>query len=549
MSAQKSSSVPEKQSSRRQASLAWSDTAEGKDGSWKENRRLSFHAAQRTTLFRRILWRSLLLMVFTVSLTTLLSALVARSLIETGVLLHTESVSDAQSIVLWGSNEFIKTLLVLDLFLLLLAGIFARILARELTAPIKRLTAAMQRLRPKHWGFHRTVRTGDEVETLDRVAADLSQRLSLTYDHLEEEVAHRTQELKERYLLDRAILEEIEYGVFVADAKGSMTAVNPCGTRLLGQQEKDVVGKRAEEVLHFVSGNDILTKERHPLLASLRSHKSFRSRKEQRLSLLRKDGSFLPVNLSLSPLLQGNRIVGIVAIVQDCEEENRVDLMKSEFITLASHQLRTPLSSLRWYLELMRSEKDQKTQKSCLAQMESDARRMAGLLDDLLHVAHLEGGEIKVEKRAFDAVKFLRQLVKEWQLLAEQKHLSCILSVPQSTVTLVSDPTLVSLVLQNLFMNAVKYSPEGSEIHIGLRRERTHLSLSVADSGMGIAPEEQKNVFQKFFRAKNARKADAEGSGLGLYLAKTITEHLGGRITFTSRSAKGTTFIIRLPLR
>jgi PAS domain S-box-containing protein len=506
----------------------------------------------RTTLFRGILAQSLILMVFAVFLLTLLSVLLTRSLLESQALLQAQEGGFSSDLLQLRMQEFIKTLLFIDLFLLSLTAVFARRLAKGLSAPLASLAGTMQRLRPGHWNFRRSVHTGDEVEALDAVAADLSHRLRLTYDHLEDEVAKRTQELKEEYLLDRTILERIEYGVCITDAAGKVTRVNRAAASMIGLQPHELLEKNVHEVLHFFQGLSALEGKRHPLTRALQAREVQRWHRDQHLALLQKDKTLLPVMLSVTPLMQGAHKRGAVAIMQDIQEEERVDEMKSEFITLASHQLRTPLSSLRWYLELLTDEDGQRLsreQSSYVEQMKDDAKRMAQLLEDLLHVAHLEGGKVVVQKRSFDLMTFLEGKSKEWETIAAQKKLTCTLSAPKMSLKITSDPVLLELVLQNLVTNAVKYSPEGTAVRVFLEKQRSHIRISVTDSGMGIPSEEQSHIFQKFFRAKNVRTTDTDGTGLGLYLAKSIVQNLGGRISFTSRPGKGTTFTVTLPLK
>ena len=228
------------------------------------------------------------------------------------------------------------------------------------------------------------------------------------------------------------------------------------------------------------------------------------------------------------------------------------DDIKSDFITIASHQLRTPLSSLRWYMELMKEEKDPElsnVQQSYMEQIDTAARRMVNLLDDLLRITRLEGGEIRVEKQACDLRKMLGDMAGEWKPLAKERGMECSFILPPKPVHASTDQILLHLVLQNLFTNAMKYSSTGKHIKIGLAPRKRSATITVSDDGMGIPVEEQMHVFQKFFRAKNAKRVDADGSGLGLYLTRMIVENLGGHISFKSVAGKGTTFTVRLPLK
>lgn len=449
-----------------------------------------------------------------------------------------------------GWQRFVVTMLAIDASLLTLSLLLALALSDSLIAPLLRLARNVSRLSPGHWEFRRSAHTKDEVELLDRVIDDLTSRLRATYDHLEEEISARTEDLRRQYLLDRAIVERIEYGVFVVDAEGVLRDINPAAAQMLQRARERMIGQPAVEVLRFFREGKPLNDASHPVSQAVHGLKRIHADRSQHLSVLCGDNTLLPVLLSAVPLLSGSRREGCVIILEDIRKETQIDEMKSEFITLASHQLRTPLSSLRWYLELLSGKEGgtlNKEQQSYVSQMDDASKRMAKMLDDLLHVSRLEGGEIRAEKKSFDASSFLRQIAEEWRPVFAKQALSYSLSLPAHPVSLSSDPVLLRLVLQNLLSNSLKYSPKKGQVHVELVTHPHAVCISVSDAGMGIPSEEQSHIFQKFFRAKNARSAGAEGSGLGLYLAKTIVGNLGGSISFRSERGKGTTFTIRLP--
>lgn len=453
---------------------------------------------------------------------------------------------------LLGWERFAYVLLTLDGVLLLLTAVFGMILSRQLSSPILELARKLRSLNPRHWAFRQSIATGDEVEFLDSVAAELTARLRAAYAHLEEKVRARTRELQKQYLLDRTILENIEYGVFVVNAHGAVVEVNPAAQRILRLTREEMAGKVAAELLRFYRKNEPLRDVHHPIVKALRDKKPVHFFYTDHLTMLVAKDALLPVMLTVTPLLKKDALEGALVIIEDIHEESQIDAMKSDFIALASHQLRTPLSSLRWYLELLEDEKDPRlseTQESYLEQMDHASKRMVTLLDDLLRITHLEGGEIRAEKQEFDIRKMMQQLEAEWQPIATERGLKCAFSLPSRGLKISSDPVLLHLVLQNLFTNSMKYSQSGTEIRVGLVIQKRAVVLTVADNGMGIPTEEQSQVFRKFFRAKNVRRTDTDGSGLGLYLTKMIVENLGGTIDFVSHPGKGTTFTVKLPVK
>ncbi len=452
-----------------------------------------------------------------------------------------------------GWDRFVYTLLALDGVLLALTTIFGLILARELSAPILDLAGKLKVLQPGSWAFQRSVRTGDEVEFLDVVAEELTSRLRVAYTHLEDEVKARTEDLRKQFLLDRSILEHIEYGVFVTDANGAILDVNPAGARMLQKTREDLLGKPSEQELRFFRRQLPLSDGSHPVTQALQKKARIRLFHSDHLTVLTGKDMSLPITLNATPLLEGESLFGALVILEDVREENRVDEMKSEFITLASHQLRTPLASMRWYLELMGEEKDpvlSEMQQSYLKEIEVGTKRMINLLDDLLRITRLEGEEIRAEKRACELRKLLQDVYDEWKPLAVEHGMEFSVNLPPDPATAFTDPVLLHLVLQNLFTNAVKYSPKGTHITMSIIPDGGQaVTITVTDNGIGIPEDEQKHIFEKFFRAKNVKKIDADGSGLGLYLTRRIVENLGGHISFKSAEGKGTTFTVELPVQ
>lgn len=434
-------------------------------------------------------------------------------------------------------------------FLLLLAAVVATAFSRGITRPLRSLAGKVSGLRPDHWEFARTVSTHDEVEVLDAVVADMAGRLQKVYEDMEGAIRERTQELGEQYVRDRAILENIGYAVITVDTAGVITDANPAASALLGV-ENGLEGKRAADAVLFRSHHGNPLPGDHPVAACLKAGVSARSDSAAHWSVQKADQSLVPVSWSVSPLLQKGVPFGAILVLQDVSEERRLDYLKSEFITLASHQLRTPLSALRWYVELMQEEGGSLTdaQKGYMKEMGVSLSRMANLLDSLLRASQMEENGLGVTLSSVDVNRLVTETDEDFRSIAAEHAIAFSSSLPDVSVDAVTDPTLLRIVLQNLLSNATKYTPKGAHVRLELSRSGPHFSITVADEGMGIPPAEQKRVFQKFFRAKNVRQMDTDGNGLGLYITKSIVERLGGAIGFKSEEGKGTTFTVTFPL-
>lgn len=442
------------------------------------------------------------------------------------------------------------TLATVGALLVALAAILSVVIARNVTHPLRRLTGSVAKLGPGHWGYRRSVHTGDEVEVLDTVTADLAKRLEIVYDHLEEEIRRQTEALRQQYERDRTILESIKHGVVVVDQRGNVTGVNAAACSLIGCSE-ECIGNAVTGVLLLHHHKKPVGPAQHPVLRCLKHRAEIRPSPEVRWSVLHADnGTLIPVMLAVTPVLDGRRLIGAIAVFYDITEERRVDYLKSEFIALASHQLRTPLSSLQWYIELFTSEGEKslsKGQSEYLREMDTAAKRMAKLVDALLHAARLEGQAITPNKQRLDLHEFMEDLSEELRSLAKASKISCIANIPDASCAIQTDPILLHIVFQNLFSNAVKYTKPGGQVEIGIAERPTHIEISISDTGVGIPKKDQQRIFERLFRADNVRQMDTDGSGLGLYISRMVMDTLGGSIRFRSTENKGTIFTVSLP--
>jgi PAS domain S-box-containing protein len=459
------------------------------------------------------------------------------------------SVHVDRDAALWSVRSLAFSLAMLGVLLIILSAALSYLLASALTAPLRSLTRYVSLLRPGHWQMKRTVHTGDEVEILDRVLSDVTLRLQNVYEHQESEIERRTSELKKQYALDRTILQGIDQGVVTVDSKGLVTGANPAAEKLLMKKSETLIGKKGTDAISLCEHQGSKMHSIHPLLSCLKKRVQVRSSAHVRWSIMRPDGTMLPILFAASPLLQGKTIFGAIIVLQDITEERKLDYLKSEFITLASHQLRTPLSAVRWYVELLLEKQKNLTKEQCahLKEIDHGLVRMNALLGALLRAAHLEGAGLKPDVQTVDAFALVREMEKDCQMMAGEAGLSCVLKSPREKIPMQSDPTLLRIVLQNLLSNAVKYSKRGKRISIAVSHTKTHVSFSVQDEGVGIPTIEQNRIFQRFFRAKNVRQMDTDGNGLGLYITKSIVERLGGTIAFKSRENEGTIFTVSFP--
>lgn len=426
---------------------------------------------------------------------------------------------------------------------LLLAAVGAAWLSRRLTDPIRSLAGRVSVLGPGHWDLHATLRSEDEVAFLERVMADMASRLHDFTENLEKLVQHRTQALRRQYELDRTVLRAIEYGVVTVDVSGNLTGLNPAAEAMLGVKASDVLGTAASQCFPLSSDGRTLLHADHPLQLALSAKRVVHTAPGSSWTLAVPEREAKALSLVATPLSTGTELFGAVIVFQDITQERQMEQLKSEFITLASHQLRTPLSIMQWQLEAMHGETQ--VDPAQVTEMDNAAKRMTAIVNALLQVAKLEGGALQPVMADADLAQLLQSTAQETGRTAQrgvQMRVETAATLPCRT-----DAVLLTIVLQNLLENAMKYSKDGGMVVVGAAECGGTCTVTVRDDGMGIPQNEQRNVFKKFFRGHNVRKNSTDGTGLGLYIAKMVTEQLGGTLTFESAEGAGTTFTLALP--
>lgn len=239
-------------------------------------------------------------------------------------------------------------------------------------------------------------------------------------------------------------------------------------------------------------------------------------------------------------------------VVKGVEQVNRLNKTKSEFISLASHQLRTPISAIKWELELLNSKFKKglnKRQLQGIENIEVLTKRMSRLVSDLLDVARIDQKRLSLKREKIDLADIVREVGNDLGPLLKNSGVSMKISVKNNKkeARVVGDPEKIKLAVENLLSNSIKYSRKHGKIEVLLKRNNNFWILSIKDNGIGIPGSQQKQVFSKFFRSYNVSRYRAEGTGLGLYIVKNIIEESGGKTWFKSKEDIGSIFYISLP--
>jgi len=239
-------------------------------------------------------------------------------------------------------------------------------------------------------------------------------------------------------------------------------------------------------------------------------------------------------------------------ITRSFERLAEASRMKSEFISVVSHQLRSPLSNLRWAIELLMSGrlgKIEEKQTEYFRILKENSGRMGELVSDLLIVSRIETATLPQKRKEISLEDLIKKLISEFEPFAQASNVEIEFKSEENLPKILADPSQIRLVVENLLDNAVRYIKDRGKVKMLLSRRGQNLYFEIEDNGVGIPKEDQKYIFQKFFRSENILRYQTQGSGLGLYISKAIIERSGGKIGFKSQEGVGSTFWFTLPIK
>jgi two-component system phosphate regulon sensor histidine kinase PhoR len=375
----------------------------------------------------------------------------------------------------------------------------------------------------------------DVLEETARLTDAQVEKLSQQLKKVSEELLVKTWQLAEEKNKLSTIINGVSEGLLGCNDKGVIIHSNKTAKALLRITDDDVASKTFPEICPDIAKTLGLKKNAPFLLPVERVNVTVHEKE---------------IQIFASPIddEQGSPS-GFVLIIHDRTKEAELDNMKSDLISIVSHELRSPLTSIKGYIDLMMAGdfgKIPDTISGYLTIISSNANRLAALIDDMLDLSRIESGKLTMTFGKVD-VKYLCDYVYlTMKLQAEQKSI-VFLSTVQEGLAVSGDVDRLQQVITNLVSNAIKYTPEQGRIEMAATRVKSKIHITITDNGLGIGEENQGRLFQKFFRVKNEKTRNIGGTGLGLCIAKSITEAHDGRILVQSVEGQGSCFTIELP--
>ncbi|MFC2754697.1 MAG: ATP-binding protein [Candidatus Nanogingivalis sp.] len=352
----------------------------------------------------------------------------------------------------------------------------------------------------------------------------------------------------------KAILDAVDDGVLAVDSKGNILVINPAAEQITGWNGSDAVGLVFDSVLKITNneGGEMIEIS-NPVNRVLKTGENFTTRD---LFIKTQSGKIVPIFLAVNSIDGQNS--GVVVVFRDISKELKDNREQAEFISTASHEMRTPVASIEGYIGLALNPATATIDaraKSYLQKAHENTKHLGQLFQDLLDITKAEDGRLKNEPVVLDAIEFSRNIWEGLKPKAEEKGLSYTFEpdnhkTGEKTLTPVffihADRDHLHEILNNLFENAIKYTPSGM-VSVNITGDNNNVQISAKDSGIGIPAEDIPHLFQKFYRVDNSETREINGTGLGLFLSRKLTESIGGFLDVESEYKKGSTFTVKLP--
>jgi two-component system phosphate regulon sensor histidine kinase PhoR len=415
-----------------------------------------------------------------------------------------------------------RIIIVATVIIAALAVLAAWIITRTLTRPIRELTRASRGIASGELGRRISIATKDEIGQLASAFNEMSASLKTTVETVSTEKTE----------LD-SILSNMADGVIVTDPGGDIVLANRAAGRLLGFEEATAPGRPAIEVVHDHEIDEVL---KQCLNTGQEQTEQFESGITRRF-----------LRVIAVPLLSQDRLNGALVLLQDLTELRGLQTMRRELVGNISHELRTPIAGIKAMVETLRSGaiNDKEAAADFLSRIESEADRLAQMVAELTQLSRIETGQAELKMVPVDLNTLVDEVLAEMKPLAERQHVTLSRQFSSGLPRVPADRDRIRQTIINLVHNAVKFNKPGGNVSVSTGFDDKNVTLTVADTGIGISGDNLPHIFERFFKADRARTGG--GSGLGLAIAKHTVQAHGGEITARSEEGRGSTFSFTLP--
>ncbi|WP_057881515.1 cell wall metabolism sensor histidine kinase WalK [Companilactobacillus kimchiensis] len=443
-----------------------------------------------------------------------------------------------------GINSIILIFLTASLVAGLLGAVIAIFIARAITRPIDEMKQQAVRMAEGDYSGQVRVYSPDELGQLAMAVNDLSVKVEEATENSE----------SERRRLD-SVLTQMSDGVIAVNRLGNITVINEMAQEFLNKDEDEAIGQPLVEILGVddrIKFDDLLENP-DPMVIETNDTEDFDENDDNSL-ILNADFSLIQRNSGF--------ISGLVCVLHDVTEQQKIDSERRQFVSNVSHELRTPLTSISSYIDALNNGawKDQKLAPQFLGVTAEETDRMIRMIKDLLSLSRMDQGRSKLDKELVNFNEFFSYILDRFDMMLKKEkadakeddtkvvknyRIKRIFTSKDLWVEIDTDK--MTQVIDNIMNNAIKYSPDGGVITCRLLETNKHIIISISDEGLGIPRKDIKKVFERFYRVDKARSRKQGGTGLGLSISKEIIEQHKGRIWVNSAEGKGSTFYISLP--
>ncbi|HCN26056.1 cell wall metabolism sensor histidine kinase WalK [Weissella cibaria] len=417
-----------------------------------------------------------------------------------------------------------------SLLAVMLGVVMAVIISRSLTKPIAEINDRTTRIAQGNYSGGILVRSNDEIGQLAENVNALAVRI--------EETTNSTE--FERRRLD-SVLEHMTDGVIATDRRGSINIINTAALQMTGIDDSTVaMGQSILEVLQI--------SDRYNLRELL-------DNQEELLLDFSTDERQLIIRAYFSLIQRASGFIsGLVIVLHDVTEQQRIELERRQFVSNVSHELRTPLTSVKSYVDALQEGAidDPEVARNFLAVAQDETTRMIHMINDLLELSRMDSGTMKLETEYVNVGELFNYILNRFDMIIAnddkpEKYYTIKREIPKVQIWVELDTSKFTQVIDNIMNNAIKYSPDGGVVTARMIDNQKEVVLSITDQGLGIPKKDLGHIFDRFFRVDKARSRAQGGTGLGLAISKEIIERFGGRIWVESAEGQGSTFSISLP--